>query len=419
MPNSSICMAQPKRHLLFVDDEPRILDAIRRSLRGAGSEWSLSFANSVEEALRLLRSEEIDVVITDITMPGRDGFDLLREVLTCPHLSRIPVLVLTGLADDGLKRRALDAGAFDLIGKPIQREDLIARVRSVLRTKDYEHSLSRLNATLERQVNERTRDVEASRTDLLVCLAMAGECRDSDTGRHLARVASYTRLLAQKAGLPAADVETLFKASPLHDIGKLGVPDSILLKPGPLTPEERSAMQRHCEIGYRILTPPTECVAMFSGDQLGERRPNPLLHAAAEIALCHHERWDAKGYPRALRGDQIPLSARLVAVADVYDALTTRRPYKEPIAHAAAIELLYQEDGKHFDPAAIAVLRSVSDEFDQVRRGCSDSSSEPLARSAGVAGNGAPVPAVDIAFGGLIRRGKRQRHDSSSRSIVA
>jgi putative two-component system response regulator len=361
------------RHLLFVDDEPRILDSIRRSLREADPAWTFSFANSVDEALALLRREHFDVIVTDVTMPDRDGFALMKEVASNETLNHIPVLVLTGLADDNLKRRALDAGAFDLIGKPVCREDLIARLRSVLRTKGYQDTLASLNATLEQQVAQRTRELEMSRTDILVCLAMAGECRDTDTGRHLLRVAQYARQLAKALDLPAAEVDILFKASPLHDIGKLGVPDQILLKPGPLDPAERALMQKHCELGHQILSTPT-AIAAFFDDQQPERTPNPLLRSAAEIALTHHERWDGTGYPHRLRGTSIPLSGRIVAIADVYDALTTRRPYKEPIIHAEAVTLLNNNSATHFDPRLIAAFQTITGEFEKIQIAWGDTS---------------------------------------------
>jgi putative two-component system response regulator len=365
------------RHLLFVDDEPRVRDSIHRSLHAADPAWTLAFAGSVDEALAHLSHRTVDVIVTDITMPVRDGFDLIGAVASSDKLKHIPVIVLTGLADDNLKRRALDAGAFDLIGKPIRREDLIARLRSVLRTLDYQDSLANLNSTLEQQVVQRTRELEASRTEILGCLAMAGECRDTDTGRHLLRVAQYARLLAEELALPSAEVDLIFKATPLHDIGKLGVPDHILLKPGVLDPSERAVMQRHCQLGYQILTTPTAITAFFDSDNTahGDAPPssNPLLRAAAEIALTHHERWDGTGYPNALAGNSIPLSGRIVAVADVYDALTTRRPYKQPIAHEDAVKLLIEGASSHFDPHLISAFTRIDQQFRDVQRAWCDS----------------------------------------------
>ena len=358
-------------HLLFVDDEPRVLAGIRRSLHGVEAGWMLGFVNSVDEAINYLDCHAVDVTVTDITMPVRDGFDLLQTITHSPRLSHIPVIVLTGLADTDMKRRALDSGAFDLVAKPIRPEDLIARLRSVLRTKDYQDSLAELNQTLERKVAERTQELEASRTDILICLAMAGECRDTETGHHLIRVARYSRRLAEGVGLPASDIDTIFKASPLHDIGKLGVPDHILLKPGALDSTERALMQTHCKMGHRILSTPAAIAAIFDST-LHCSASNPLLNAAAEIALHHHERWDGSGYPNGIAGPGIPMAARIVAVADVYDALTSHRPYKSAMTHAAAIELQRGEAGRHFDPKIIRVLESISRNFDEIRQMCGD-----------------------------------------------
>lgn len=363
---------QGKRHLLFVDDESRVLDSIRRSLHGVEDLWTLSFAGSVDEAIARLELDDIDVIVTDVTMPLRDGFDLMSAVTQSARFSHIPVLVLTGLADESLKRRALDAGAFDLIGKPVRREDLIARLRSVLRTKDYQDQLAEMNDTLEQQVQKRTQELDASRTDILVCLAMAGECRDSDTGRHILRVARYARCLAESLGLASEEIETIYKASPLHDIGKLGVPDDILLKPGPLTSEERVIMQRHCERGHQILTRPIAVAGFLDNEQVLQCE-NPLLRIAAEIALSHHERWDGAGYPNALKAEVIPFCARIVAVADVYDALTSLRPYKKVMPHADAIAIQLQDSGKHFDPQVIEALRKASASFDLIRQRWADS----------------------------------------------
>lgn len=359
--------------ILFVDDERGILDSIRRTLRVVEPAWSLHFALSVKEARLILSHTPVDVVVTDVTMPAETGFVLLRHVRETKALSQIPVIVLTGLADADLKRRALECGAIDLLAKPIHREDLVARLRSVLRLKHHEDALALMNATLESQVMDRTREIEASRTDLVLCLAMAGECRDPETGRHVIRVGRYTQFLARAIGLPPELVESHYRASPLHDIGKIGVPDDILLKPGPLSPRERQQMESHCEIGHRILTAPTGLAVAFqkaaahSGDAASSLRPpNPLLALAAEIALCHHERWDGSGYPRKLRGDAIPVSARIVALADAFDAITSARPYKPAHSPAEAGPLIRQAAGTHFDPALVAAFTEVEREFEVI-----------------------------------------------------
>jgi putative two-component system response regulator len=381
-------------HILFVDDEPRVLDSIRRTMRGASADWRFSFAGSVDDALALVGAGGVDVVVTDLDMPGRNGFELLRALAADPGSRHLPVLVLTGNAEFDLKRRALEAGAFDLVSKPISREDLVARLVSVLRTKRYADELASLNATLERKVRDRTRDLERSRTDILLCLAMAGECRDDDTGRHLVRVAHYSRAIAREVGLPAAEVEGIFLASPLHDIGKLGIGDDILRKAGPLTEPERATMQGHCRIGHRILT----CRAVVAGEleDPGHAPPesaNPLLDDAAVIALNHHERWDGAGYPNRIAGEAIPLRARIVAVADVYDALTTRRSYKEAMPHAVAARIIAEGAGSHFDPAVAGAFASICPLLDAIRSRWTDRDDDDGA-----------VPAAESLSAGLPQR---------------
>lgn len=354
--------------VLFVDDEQPILDAIRRSMRSNPDGWEIRRANSVDEALAELERAPADVVVTDITMPRRDGFALLDAITSSESLKQIPVIVLTGLPEANLKRRALDCGAFDLLNKPVNRDDLVVRIRSVLRAKENERALRLLNQTLEMQVAERTRDLEASRTDVLFCMAMAGECRDDATGKHLLRVAQYSRCLANQLAFQRSLVELVFRTSPLHDIGKLGIPDEVLRKPGPLSNAERVNMQRHCEIGYRILTVPQSLVTQFSSEPADEQRPvNPLLQTAADIALYHHERWDGSGYPFGLSSRRIPELARIVAIADAYDALTTERSYKPAATHDQALHIISSDSGKHFDPEMVAALRLCETQFDSIR----------------------------------------------------
>lgn len=369
------------QRILFVDDEQRILDGIRRALRDMADRWECQWATSVKHALEVLDACEIDLVVTDISMPEQSGFALLEEIAGSSTRRRTAVLVLTGRADADLKRRALDLGAIDLISKPVQTEDLVARIRSALRIVERERQLEVLNATLESQVQARTRDLESSRTDILICLAMAGECRDEDTGHHLIRVAHYSRCLAEKMCLAKSEVEMIHKASPLHDIGKIGVADSILRKPGPLDDEERRAMQAHCWIGHRILSVPPPMVSAFLMAPPNECRCiNPLLAAAAEIALNHHERWDGLGYPRQLAGESIPLPARIVAIADAYDALTTERSYKRPFSHDETISRLVSDSSKHFDPNVARALQSCESAFWHIHRRWTDVSARGRGR---------------------------------------
>lgn len=339
--------------ILFVDDDQRLLDGIRRAVRLRMPSWSLHFATNVASALEMARELLPDVIVSDVTMPGEDGFALLTKVVAEPRLSSIPVVMLTGLEDDGLKRKALDAGAVDLLSKPIMIEEFIARIHNALKLKRYEDQLRLHAETLEQAVAERTRELESSRLDALFRLALAGEHRDNATGRHVVRVAHFSRRIATSLGRSKPDCDRIFIASPLHDIGKIGLPDHILHKPGKLTPEEIVEMQRHCQIGYQLLCggDDSNILQLGMAESLGGvPTSNSLLQACARIALEHHERWDGSGYPNQLKGTQIDIDARIVAVADVLDALASPRPYKGPLPATQVHAMLAEASGTHFDP---------------------------------------------------------------------
>jgi response regulator RpfG family c-di-GMP phosphodiesterase len=342
-------------------------------LRKQRNEFNLRFANGADEALDLTEQHAFDVIVSDITMPEKSGLHLLKSLRAGELTRNIPVVMLTGNAEAGLKRRALDLGATDLLNKPVTAEDLIARLRSVVRLKAYQDELARYNELLEEKVRERTRELEQSRRDLLWRLAKAGEFRDEETGDHVIRVACYTRLLAQELGLDPETTRTLFLTSPLHDIGKIGVPDAILLKAGPLTEGERATMQEHCEIGAAILLQQPKGIRAFlhltSEIELPPDSVDPdhLRKMAAEIAMNHHERWDGTGYPNNLSGDNIPLSGRIVALADVYDALRSQRPYKRAFTIEETLEIIKQSAGSHFDPQVFDAFTRIAKFFEDIR----------------------------------------------------
>lgn len=359
--------------ILFVDDDRAALRAYERLLHGEHPHWAVRTAASVEDAKALLCDRSFDAIVTDLCMPGESGFALLAHVRDDPALSHVPVIVLTGRGEATLKRQALESGAFDLLNKPIGREDLLARLRTALSLKRHQDELLNLNRSLEATVGERTRSLERAKVDILICLAVAGEYRDSETGHHLLRVARFSRTLAEKLGCSKEDAMHIARAAPLHDIGKIGVPDAILRKPGPLLPDERREMERHCEIGHAILRAPRMLKPLFDmscGDAVADDEPteNVLLDLAAEIALMHHERWDGAGYPCGMRGEAIPRSARIVAVADVYDALTSCRPYKPAMEHSAAARIIREESGTHLDPEVVDAFTACETMFESIRR---------------------------------------------------
>lgn len=367
-----------KKQILFVDDEISVLHALRRALRGERNVWHMHFAHSVDDALETVRGAPIDAIVTDITMPERDGFDLLAALQDSDATRDIPVVVLTGLADVDVKRRALARGAVDLLNKPIVAEDLIARLRSVLRLKGYQDELKNQNATLEQRIKERTVELEQSHLEIIWRLAKASEYRDEQTGNHVVRVGGYCRTLAEHLGMSREFVETIFLTSPLHDIGKIGISDTILLKNGPLNATEWTIMQRHCEIGHQILQQAPLGLTTFlrwRGDHFTDRRrslQNPLLKEAAIIALTHHEKWDGSGYPNGLQGEQIPLAARIVAIADVYDALSHARPYKPAFPESRVLTIMTEDSRKHFDPGVFEAFLEVKGEFARIKHNLAD-----------------------------------------------
>lgn len=361
-----------KRKILFVDDEPNFLNGIRRMLRSQRDDWSMEFVNGVDQALERCSETEFDTVVSDVNMPGKTGLDLLRALRGDERTRAIPIIILTGNAETDLKRQALDLGATDLLSKPVGYEDLVARLRSVLRLKEYQDELRDQNEYLEQRVKERTAELENARRDIIWRLAKAGEFRDEETGEHVIRVACCCRVLASALELPDDEIQHLFLTSPLHDVGKIGIPDRILLKPGSLDKSERRIMERHCEIGASILMAQPKGIAAFL-DATDENNLEPAAEAdrlrevATTIIMTHHEKWDGTGYPKGLKGEEIPISGQICAVADVYDALRSKRPYKNSYSVEETMEQMRADCGSHFSPHIFSVFESIADEFEKIR----------------------------------------------------
>ncbi len=320
--------------ILVVDDEPRNVLLLERILETSGF-TNVQSAIDPRRALPLYRELSPDLVILDLHMPGIDGFELMamiaREV---PRERYLPILVLTADATERTKRRALAAGAHDFLTKPFNVTEALLRVRNLLETRELYNRLIQRNEELTARVVERTRELEATRLEVLERLCQAVEFRDDVTGRHTRRVGELSVALADRMGMRAADIDLIRRAAPLHDVGKVAIPDSILLKPGKLTADEFAVMRGHTTVGARIL---------------GGGR-NELMTFAESIARSHHERWDGGGYPAGLAGDAIPVAARVVAIADVYDALTSDRQYRIAWPAARALEEIRSGAGTHFDP---------------------------------------------------------------------
>ena len=360
MPGEGSTMPHVEGRILIVDDEPAIIRMLEGLLRQAGFELIQSTSDpfAVED---LFRSCSPDLVMLDINMPGMNGFEILERLNSAmENDAYVPVLVLTANDDQDVKNKALTAGARDLIMKPLDPVELIARAENLLEARSLHVQLRDEKKLLEMTVDERTRELRTtvtklketqielhlSRGETIHHLSLAAEFRDDETARHIQRMGLYCRLLSQRIGFDEERAEVMRLAGEMHDVGKIGIPDSILLKPGKLTDEERKIMQGHPEIGYDILA--------------GSR--SELLMVAATIALTHHERLDGGGYPRGLKGDQVPLEGRIAAIADVYDALTTDRVYRRAFPIERAIAMMTEDSGSHFDPDLLDMfLESMDD----------------------------------------------------------
>lgn len=350
--------------IMMVDDEPLNIRVARKYLEKAGY---LNFFETSDSqvALSLIAKERPALVLLDIMMPHISGLEILEQMKR-PHsdLRDIQVVILTALDKEELKTKALDLGAIDFLTKPVKSSELVARVRNILSLKAYYDQLKEHTNTLESKVQERTSELEESRIEVIHCLGRAAEYRDNETGRHVVRVGKYSGIIARELNLDPEHAELIEMAAPLHDVGKIGIPDEILLKPGKLTPEEYEMMQKHAGFGKKIFESVSsdESSALVRHTAVGARMllgsRSPIMRLAATIALTHHEKWDGSGYPLGLAGEDIPIEGRIVAVADVFDALSSKRPYKEPFPLAKCFSILEEERGKHFEPRIVdAFLR--------------------------------------------------------------
>lgn len=362
--------------VLFVDDDRNVLEVFQSVLQSREASWHMSFFTSSIDALAYLSEHDVDTIVTDIQMPGMDGFEFIRQIREGLGRRDVPIIAVTGLGESSLKRRLLDLGATDLLEKPVSNEDLIARLKSTLLIKSQQDELKAYSESLEKIVAQRTQALEDSRLDILWRLGKAAECRDEETGHHIIRVSLYSRLLAEGLGLDGASTERIFLTSPLHDVGKIAIPDAILLKPGKLSDDQWTIIKTHCEEGARILCGDSLAMKVYyqlQGRLVSARSEvGPLLKTAAVIALSHHEKWDGSGYPKGLSGDTIPLEGRIVALADVYDALSSKRPYKSPLAEANILGILNGGIGTHFDPDVHAAFERLKKNFFEIRQTYAD-----------------------------------------------
>lgn len=323
--------------VLIVDDERPNVALLEQILARSGYGQVVSTTDS-REALDLFRAERPDIVLLDLHMPELDGFELIRRLRReIPTDDFVPLVVLTADGSPEVKKEALSGGANDFLTKPFNYHEALLRIRNLLTTRRLHGDLKRQNELLDERVRERTRELEEARVEVLERLARAAEFRDDDTGHHTRRVGELSARLARRLGLAPRAVELLRLAAPLHDVGKIGVPDAILLKPGKLTDREWEVMKRHTVIGAELLAGSSSA----------------LLQLAERIARWHHERWDGTGYPDRLVGEEAPLEARIVAVVDVFDALRSPRPYRAAWPVEQVVEEIRSERGRHFDPDVV------------------------------------------------------------------
>lgn len=358
--------------VLAVDDTPTNLGLLASVL---SPHWRVKLANSGAKALELARRQPPDLIILDVMMPGQDGWETCRQLKADPRTRDIPVLFLTALAQPADEAQGFACGAADFIHKPFNPALVRARVAAQIEAKRWRDALAGHNQRLQQDVQAGLAQVERLREATLQVMISFAEFRDETTGHHVRRTQEYVQLLATwlqaqdpGRGLTADEIAHLARSAPLHDVGKVAIPDPILLKPGPLTTEEMAVMRTHAMHGYEILR--------RAAARMGDDGPAYLRHAM-DIARHHHERWDGSGYPDGLAGEAIPLSARLMAVADVYDALISRRPYKAPRTHEQAMAYLEAESGRHFDPAIVEAARQNGEGLRRIARDWADD--EPAA----------------------------------------
>jgi len=366
-----------KPTILVVDDTPDNLTLITNLLK---DRYRTKIATNGEKALKVaVTGTPPDLVLLDIMMPVMDGYEACRRLKADRKTSGIPVIFLTAKAEEADETLGFEAGAVDYITKPISPPILLARVETHLQLKAVRDFLVDKAVFLEEEVLKRTREVQMIQDVTIVAMASLAETRDNETGNHIRRTQNYVRVLAKQMQthprfrdvLTDETIELLYKSAPLHDIGKVGIPDRILLKPGKLTPEEFEIMKTHTTLGRDAILAAEARLDVS----------NSFLSLAREIAYSHQEKWDGSGYPEGLSGDDIPVSARLMAVADVYDALISRRVYKAPLSHDDAVAVIVEGSGAHFDPDLVAGFVELESEFRAIAQQFSDSDAEIRAKA--------------------------------------
>lgn len=345
-----------KASILIVDDERANVVLLQKILASRGYK-NVVGTQDPEQVVSLYLEHNSDLILLDINMPVLDGYEVMKQLKQQTEKPLPPILILTAQHTQSFRQRALDSGAIDYVTKPFDALELLSRVHNLLEVQMAHKYMRYQNKILEQKVQERTREIHETRLQIVRRLGRAAEYRDEETGLHIIRMSKIAVVIANAAGMDNTQCDLLLNAAPMHDIGKIGIPDKILLKPGKFEPEEWEIMQTHAQIGADIL----------AGDN------SALMLMAHEIALSHHEKWNGKGYPNGLKGEAIPLVGRITALADVFDALTSIRPYKKAWPVEDAIKYISEESGQHFDPTLVECMLGNMDEIVSIK----DKYSEP------------------------------------------
>ena len=360
-------MIKDKPAILVVDDQPQNIELLEAYL--VHQNYEIITAASGEEALWEINGNKIDLVLLDVMMPGMDGFEVIRRVRQDDKYRLLPIILVTALREAEDRVKGIEAGCDDFISKPVDKMELLARVRSLLKVKAYNDLLINYQKELESDVMKRTGElkhalekIKAASLDTIYRLSIASEFRDDDTGTHIKRVSLYCAVVAHRMGLSKSDIENILYAAPMHDVGKIGIPDLILLKPAKLNPQEWEIMKQHTVIGAKIL----------NGSDA------EFIRLGETIALSHHEKWDGSGYPKGLKGKEIPIAGRITAIADVFDALTSRRPYKEAFSVEKSLNMIRDGREKFFDPDATDAFFANQDEILAIKKQYDDDKPEEL-----------------------------------------
>ena len=348
--NENLNLETIDANILIVDDEPANILVLKKMLEIKGYSNIVTTLDPTQ-TLPLYLEHKSDLILLDINMPGMDGYAVMEQFSDELNQVLPPILVLTAQHSQEFRQRALDSGALDYVTKPFNAEELLSRVHNLLSVEMANKYMRLQNEILEQKVNQRTQELHDTRLQVVRRLGLAAEYRDNETGLHIIRMSKMAVVIAKASGMDEEQCDLLLNAAPMHDIGKIGISDDVLLKPGKLNPEEWVTMQTHAQIGADIL----------SGDD------SELMEMAHDIAISHHEKWNGKGYPNNLKGEDIPLVGRITALADIFDALTSVRPYKKAWPIEDAVKLIKDESGQHFEPRLVDCMMENLEEIIQVK----------------------------------------------------